>query len=219
MFKTSILKNLALAALLLGGAFFTSTQAKTTCGQTPMGQKCVSQVDFKTFAAAYHPQEQSQWCWAATISMLFGYYGHPVGQESIVQAVYGRRVNLPSGNGWNIASQVNRQWEDADGETFSSHLTAAYDFQARVLTLNNAWLVNELDQDRPFIVGTAGHAVVATAIEYYPTPMGPNVVSVGVFDPWPGRGARNLTPPEMVPMHVDPRGQLQFVATVTVDED
>jgi hypothetical protein len=100
-----------------------------------------------------------------------------------VEAVYGKKVNLPSGPGWNIAGQVNRDWKDDRGKAFRSRLTAAYDYDARVNAVDNNWLVKELDQDRPFIIGTAGHAVVVTAIQFVPTPMGPNVIGVGVFDP------------------------------------
>jgi hypothetical protein len=148
--------------------------------------------------------------------MLFRYYNHPVSQENIVTSLYGRLINLPSGTGWNIASRLNRAWTDEQGKNFQATLTAAYDADAGVNNVNNAWLVNELDQDRPFIIGTAGHAVVGTAIAYIPTPVGPNVVAIGVFDPWPGRGARNLTPMEMTPKQAG--GGLQFLATVKVSE-
>lgn len=194
-----------------------SVSGKTKCGPTPFGTQCTSEVDFATFGqTAFQTQHKEQWCWAAAISMLFSYYGHPVSQEKIVSSLYGTTVNLPSGPGWNIASRLNADWLDDRNQKFSARLTAAYDFDARVITLNNAWLVNELHEDRPFIIGTNGHAVVATAIVYFPTPVGPNVTGIGVFDPWPGRGARNLSPGEMVPMHMMPPGQLRFLATVRV---
>jgi hypothetical protein len=204
-----------LAAVLLCALFASAASAKTTCRPTPQGAICRSEVDFDRFAGAYSPQMQSQWCWAASISMLFSYYKHPVSQETIVASLYGRLVDLPSGPGWNIASRLNRPWADASGKNFQSTLTAAFDPMAGVNNINNAWLVNELDQERPFIIGTAGHAVVGTAIDYFPTPVGPNVVGVGVFDPWPGRGARSLSPAEMTPV---PVGGLQFLATVRVSE-
>lgn len=216
--KSSLLIGL-LTVWLLSAVGTTPATAKTTCQLIPQGQLCTAQVDFNTFAqTAFETQDQSQWCWAASISMLFSYYGHPVSQGRIVEGVYGRRVNLPSGPGWNIAGQVNRDWTDDKGKAFHSRLTAAYDFDARVYGLDNNWLVRELDQERPFIIGTAGHAVVVTAIQFVPTPAGPNVVSVGVFDPWPGRGARGLSPAEMMPMNAHPNGQLRFIATVKVSE-
>jgi hypothetical protein len=51
-------------------------------------------------------------------------------------------------------------------------------------------------------------------MEYFPTQMGPNVRAVGVFDPWPGRGARNLSVFEMTPKNQN--GGLMFIATVSV---
>ena len=206
--------------LVLVGMLLISTQAfaKTTCRPTPQGQLCISQVDFNSFAQnAYQNQRDSQWCWAASISMLFNYYDHPVSQQAIVQSLYGRLVNLPSGPGWNIASRVNTTWVDGNGKRFTAELTGAYDFDAQVMTLNNQMLVDELDQERPFIVGTRGHAVVATAIQYLQTPAGPYITSIGVFDPWPGRGARGLDPREMLAMHQG--GDLRFLATVRVTED
>jgi hypothetical protein len=204
-------------ALLLSVAFTTPAHAKTTCRPAPGGQLCTSEVDFARFAqTAFRRQDMSQWCWAASISMLYSYYGHPVSQERIVTSLYGRVVNLPSFNGYNIATRLNMDWVDDRNERFRSRITAAYDHDAGVNNLNNAWLVNELHEDRPFVVGTNNHAVVATAVQYYPTPMGPNVIAIGVFDPWPGRGARGLTPVEMTPMIAG--GGLRFIATVRVSD-
>jgi hypothetical protein len=205
------------ALITLSAAFSTTTFAKTTCQPGPRGQVCIAQVDFNSFAQnAYQNQQSSQWCWAASISMLFSYYDHPVSQQAIVQSLYGRVVNLPSGNGWNIASRLNTTWTDANGKHFRAELTGAYDFDAGVMTINNAMLVDELDQDRPVIIGTRGHAVVGTAIEFVPGPAGPIITGIGVFDPWPGRGARGLDPSEMLAMHL--RGELRFLATVRITE-
>ena len=201
--------------LICTGALSNQTLAKTRCQPTPQGQLCTSEVDFNTFAqTAYQNQQSSQWCWAAAISMLFSYYNHPVSQPSIVQSLYGAVVNLPSGNGWNIASRVNTTWVDANGKQFRAQLTGAYDFDARVMTVDNGMLVNELDQDRPVIIGTRGHAVVGTAIQYLMTPAGPYITGIGVFDPWPGRGARSLDDREMRAMHIG--GDLRFLATVRI---
>jgi hypothetical protein len=172
-------------------------------------------VDFSSFAQeAYEHQYQSQWCWAASISMLYRYYRHPVGQQRIVSEVYGGAVNMPAGSGLVIARQLNRNWLDDNGKAFTSRLTAAYDFDAGVLAINNNWIINELDKDRPMIIANRSHAFVGTAIQYYVTPQGPYVVSIGVFDPWPGIGARGLRPDEMIPMHQN--GSLRFIATVSV---
>jgi hypothetical protein len=189
--------------------------ATTTCGATPFGVSCRSAVPFGSFAQqAYQSQAMPQWCWAACISMVFSYYRHPVSQARIVTEVYGAPVNMPAGAGIVIARQLNRAWIDDHGRPFQAQVTAAYDFDARVFNVSNAWLINELEQNRPVIIGTFTHAVVMTAMDYMQTPIGPNPTAVGVFDPWPGRGARNLSPAEMIPMHL--QGGLRFAATIRV---
>lgn len=184
----------------------------TTCN--PMGI-CVSQVDFAQFAQdAYRPQYQPEWCWAACISMIFSFYGHPVSQPRIVSEVYGLPVNMPAPYGGVIANQLNRTWTDDNGDRFRAHLTGVYDADADIDTLQNPILIAELDDDHPVVIGAGGHAMVLTSMQYARTPYGPNIVRCGVFDPWPGRGARGLTPPEMVP--VERGGALRFAATVRI---
>lgn len=194
-----------------------AAQAGTTCQPTPSGTLCTSQVDFTRFAqTAYQAQAQSQWCWAASISMLFSYYGYNVAQPRIVAEAYGGVVNMPAVAGVVMAQALNRSWLDDAQRPFTARLHGAFDPAAGVVSLDNNQLIRELDQNRPFVIGTAGHAVVATAMQYYPTPYGPNVVSIGVFDPWPGRGARGLSVQEMTP--VTAGGALSFVATAEVQE-
>ncbi len=178
-----------------------SNEAKTTCSQTFQGPYCVSEVPSEKFAQAFATQEMSQWCWAACISMIFRYNGHPVDQGRIVEATYGRRVNLPSGNGINMSKQIDREWVDDNGKRFIATLTAAFDPMAGYNTMNNDFIINELDKERPIIVGSGTHAMVGTAVAYYKTPAGPYIVNVGVFDPWPGAGMRGLTGCDIVPIN------------------
>ncbi len=183
--------------------------ADRSCG--PVG--CTAQVPFSLFEAHYETQYQSEWCWAACISMVFGCYGHPVSQQRIVSEAYGAPYNIPAGSGFMIANALNRAWTDDNGRNFSSSLQAAFDAQAGVNAINSAIIVNALENGHPLIVGARGHAMVLTEAMYVPTPRGPSIVSVGVFDPWPGRGARNLMPDEMIPV---PSGSLAFIALTNV---
>jgi len=147
--------------------------------------------------------------------MIFDYNGHPVSQEKIVLAQYGRLVNLPSGDGWTIAKQLNRRWIDDDERKFSSILTAAFDPMANVYAMNNVWIVNLLHSEQPFILGTGGHAVVATRVDYMRDFNGNlQVNSIGVFDPWPGNGARTLGGIDLVP--IGNGGKLQFAASALI---
>lgn len=198
------------AALWLPG----TARAYTTCQNTVYGTLCTAQVDFSRFAqTAFQTQQQTQWCWAASIAMLFSYHGHPVSQSRLVTEAYGSIANVPA-PGSVMAQQLNRNWNDDQQQRFSARLTGAYDPQYGVSTLDNNRLISELDQGRPFVMGTGGHAVVVTAMQYYITFYGPSVAAVVVFDPWPGRGARTLSVTEATP--VEQGGSMTFIATAQV---
>lgn len=206
--------RLVTSLLVCSSIVATPAFADKKCRPSPRGTVCLASVPFQRFAqSAYQPQSLPEWCWAACISMVFRFYGHPVAQARIVKEAYGVVANVPAGSGFVIAKQINRRWIDDNGAKFTARLEGAYDFDARVLTVDNAAIAQELEDNHPVIMGNATHALVVTAIEYFDTPE-PTISSVGVFDPWPGIGPRSLSPAEMVPMHL--RGQLRFLATVEV---
>ena len=202
-------------SLLLGALWglpalsLTPAQALNSCSQGG----CLAQVAFPQFAATYEQQYQSEWCWAASISMVFAYYGHPISQQRIVSEAYGAPVNMPAVSGFLIAQALNRVWIDDRGRQFKASLKAAFDAQSGVEAINSAVIVEALANGHPLVVGARGHAMVTTAVYYISTPNGPGILNVGVFDPWPGVGARNLLPDEMVPV---PFGSLTFLALALI---
>lgn len=132
-------------------------------------------------------QHQSQWCWAACISMLFGYHGHPVSQARLVREAYGRIVDLPAMPATMLA-QLNRVWVDDHGIKFRASSSFGQTNAAAVAT--------DLAADQPLVIGTKGHAVVLTSLRYRmtPTSLGLNtqLLAAKVRDPFPGRGLRHL---------------------------
>lgn len=208
--RRSFLKSITLAAT--GGFLLSGSRGLGETNCNPYGV-CISQVDFGEFAQdAYDTQRMPEWCWAACISMLFSFYGHPVSQQRIVTEVYGRPINMPAVYGVVIARQLNRRWKDDDGNPFRATLTGAYDHDAGINTLNNSMLISELDKGHPMIIGAGSHAMVLTAIQYTRAA----ITTLGVFDPWPGRGAHDLTPAEMFP--IERGGTLRFLATARVTD-
>lgn len=190
-------------------------KADNACAPHPKyGQACRAQVNFQAFSARHDPQYQSQWCWAACISNVFKYYGHPVAQQRIVSEVYGGPVNMPAMAGIIIAQQLNRAWRDDNGRQFTSILLAAYDLDARHFNLSDQHMVQMLAANNPLVIGAGSHAMVLTAVDYAPTMDGPTLLAGGVFDPWPGRGPRPLAPPEFVAMHRG--GALRFLASAQI---
>jgi hypothetical protein len=162
----------------------TPAPASVGCVLNPAyGRVCRAEVRFDRFQQTYQPQYLSQWCWAACISMLFDYYGHPVAQQRIVSEVYGRIVDLPAGSGFVVAQELNRRWRDDRGRPFRSRLLAVFDVDANVMVMDNRQIVSALGNEEPLIIGTRSHAVVMTAVDFVPTPMEPTILQVGVFDP------------------------------------
>jgi hypothetical protein len=81
------------------------------------------------------------------------------------------------------------QSPDDDGLGFSA--------TADAITANNATAIDDLTDNHPLLIGALGHAVVLTAVTFYPTMQGPQIVDAIVRDPWPtAPPRRSLTPQE-----------------------
>ncbi len=165
--------------------------------------RTIYEVGISSISAQQAAERQSmnQWCWAACISTLFNYYGHPVSQARIVRQAYGGIVNMPASPNL-IFRALNRRWVDDNGVPFT--------VVADVYTVNNVTAANDLQANHPLIIGTMGHAVLLTALTYYPTTNGPYIIGGIVRDPWPTRASRRpITPTEWA--------NISFAARVRVE--
>ncbi len=160
-------------------------------GQQVIGQQLtyvgIPRANFNYFASS---QRNSNWCWAASLQMVFNYYGVNITQEQIVARSYGtdQTGNLPNWAGsFNVITANLNNWNaDNNGRQY---VVAA--------TLNGgaptpAYLIQELIAQRPVLIGyqtsqTTGHAVVITACSYIQTDQGPVIQSIIVRDPWPSK--------------------------------
>jgi hypothetical protein len=174
---------------------------------------CTSYIPKDKLAHIYASQEMSEWCWAASISMLLGYYGHSISQQRIVQSIYGGIANIP-GDAGALLHSLNRPWTDDDGSRFSVSTNGLFVPELGSADLNNSDIVSALDSDDPILYCTMQHAMVLTAVSYVGGPY--NIVSGWVMDPWPGNGLRALTPQEMRPY---PMGTLRMAATIDVTDE
>jgi hypothetical protein len=160
---------------------------------TPPGfngfQRCEVGIDSSLASiSAGGGQHLSQWCWAACIEMVFRYYGYRVPQAQIVRETWGTIANVPGG-AQQILADLNRNWVDSRGRSFS--------VSGNTLTANPMTAAQDLAANMPLIIGTMGHAMVLTSLEYVRNALGGgDVISAVVRDPWPGRGRRVLAPQE-----------------------
>lgn len=189
----------ALAATALPGV----ADARETCTQDAGVRHCHTRLRQKMVLQSAKRQHMSQWCWAAALSMIFGYYGHPVSQERIVRDAWGRAADMPR-HVDEIMRDINRNWTDDNGKRFS--------VSGKKLTLHHLALprhaARAISKGQPLIVGSLGHATVLTEMRWEEDADGSLFVTdLIVSDPVNGK-RRNLT--------VEERLQTAFVAAVDV---
>lgn len=170
----------------------TMSQAQTGYPRQQAQYVGIPSAQMNFYAAA---QNNSQWCWAASIQMVLNYYGVNIQQEQIVARTYGRdpygRLPNWTGSFGVITANLNNWNVDNRGRNYG--VRASVNRGAPTPTI----LIRELSQGRPVIVGyrsgpNSGHAVVITAVSYTSSPRGPVIQSVVVRDPWPSaRNRRN----------------------------
>lgn len=159
--------------------------------QNVMGQQAIyvgiATNNFDYFASS---QRNTNWCWAASLQMVFNYYGINITQEQIVARSYGVDPygKLPNWTGsfQVITANLNNWNIDNYGRGYFVNATLNWGAPTP------AYLIQELSAQRPVLIGyssgpNSGHAVVITACSYVPTNMGPMIQSIVVRDPWPSQ--------------------------------
>ena len=150
----------------------------------------VSSLEFEFFAAPTLSgrQHMPNWCWAACVQMVLSYHGLRVSQESVVERIYGRRIDSP-GQPQQILTALSGWAHDGGGRISSIHASAQ-------LT-GNSELVRDLAHKWPLIValkqpGPLSHAYVLTGVTYVTNPytQEPVLRTAILRDPWPGNPSR-----------------------------
>jgi hypothetical protein len=174
------------------------------CSDIGIGlQRCQVGIDSTLIGKVADRQHASEWCWAASISMVFAYYKHPVSQERIVKETWTQIVNLPGQPG-QIVADLNRSWIDDSGKTFTA--------KGDVFSANIVTAAQDLRDNDPLLIGALGHCMVLTALTYDVNAIGQfKILGATVRDPWPSNpGQRQLTPLEW--------SKVQFLARVRVSD-
>jgi len=175
-----------------------------------------ARVNMDQLAQSISTQQCEQWCWAASISMIFGFYGHPISQSQIVQPTYVNILCLPAGSSTTIGIDLSRPWIDSRGVPFSSRVEAAYDYFNGFNTFaGNAAIVAALNANNPMLYCNRSHAMVLYSVQYVDSPYGPDIRRADVIDPWPfSQRSHALTNNEL--FRADLGGEMTFLAQVRV---
>jgi hypothetical protein len=203
-----LLQILAAMALLLPTA---SSAAQDCEPMQPNGiQRCAAGLSSTQVAQMRATQEQSQWCWAASIAMVFAHHGFSLAQERVVERHFGELANrgVP---GAVMTQLLGESWRDAKGRAFLASALVG-DAPARRFQFGSDTVVRELADERPLIVGALGHAMVLVHVEYerFPEQDAVRITGGTVIDPAAGQGVRRLKPQELQP---------SYVAAVRVSQD
>jgi len=178
-----------LGGLAVAGFVAPVSNAALQCGQPmpPWGiQPCAAGIPEERLNMVFAFQQQSEWCWAACIQMVFGYWGHPITQQEIVGQTWGALANMPAQPD-DIVRDLNRDWTDRNGKEFS--------VMGDVFSATGASIAQDLAREMPLIIGSMGHAMVLTAVSYNRDRNSQGEVT-GALVRDPLRGKRPLSPPE-----------------------
>jgi hypothetical protein len=185
-----------------------------------MPKSCSAMIDLQRYTAqsTHAMQLNSEWCWAACVSMICKFHGFDLSQPRIVQQMHGSLINKP-GDDKLLTEALNRAWEDDDGQPIR---TSAMVFSPILdkFDVDNRRVLDDLKNDFPLICGARKHATVVARADYYDGPDGrPLVFQVHVIDPYPGAAkpplyARLLEHDETVPVTIG--GELRYLASVRV---
>ncbi|HET9402282.1 MAG TPA: papain-like cysteine protease family protein [Candidatus Acidoferrales bacterium] len=201
-------------------AISSKLRATQSCGVLFNGvPACRAEVDLSKVLLSITRQQCAEWCWAASIAMIFRLYGHPIDQKQIVLQTFGDVVCLPAGVTRTITSALSKKYRDATGRFFTSNVVAAYDAENGINDITNTFIVNELRDNHPLLYCNRSHAMVLCAVDFIPTMLGPDIRAGGVADPWPFSPAlHNLSVPELIAANASPLGQMTYLASVRVED-
>lgn len=148
----------------------------------------------------WQPQELTNWCWAAAISMLFSASGLVMSQPGIVEWQYGDVLDEPE-HLKDILDLLNRAWSDGQGQHF--HFVTTMAGQRADLRSLAEPLLADMDSGRPWLIFHGSHVVLLARVtfEFNVRTGRKRIVGGSVLDPMPGEGVRPLREDEWVPRY------------------
>ena len=194
---------LAQAVIACAAALSSMTvQAETTCEPIDARgvQLCKAGLSEAQAKDMLRTQEKPQWCWAASIAMVFAHQGVTLSQEQIVRRQYADLADRGV-TGTQISRMLGLSWGDGAGGRLSPIAMDA-DADAHRAELGADEVVQELSQDRPLIFGTEGHAMVLVQVNFEKHGAALRITGATVIDPAPGKGLRKLLRNEMRPHYM-----------------
>ena len=221
--RTKMLRLIFIVISLIGFQFFLSflsLYSENDCSPVPGGNKCDAKIRSSKFGNVIL-QQTPVWCWAATLQMIFRWYGKNISQKNIVLQTFGAVVALPA-DPFVLVNSIKKSYTDDSGNIFQVN-SEIWSQDFNIYQLDNYSLINELSAEHPMIVCNSSHMMVLIGVCYFRPQFGPlQLIQAWVADPFLSgqvtpdlpSGYRYLFPYEMIPTMNG--GQLRFVAAVSV---
>jgi hypothetical protein len=165
-------------------------------------QRCSAGLESTQVQQMQRTQEKSNWCWAASVAMVFAHHGLVVSQEQVVRRHLGEAWDVAVA-GSDITRVLRFGWRDAGGRGYVP-LATVRDAWTGQLQLSDTAVARELAQERPLILAAQGHAMVLVRVEFERAAGSQRLRITGgtVIDPLPGRGVRSLRRGELDPSYL-----------------
>jgi len=135
------------------------------------------------------PQDNIVGCWAASLSALFGAFGHPVNQDRI-RLRYFPTGMISTGPPAVMMDALNTTWTDDYGRNFriTSAITNLFPPNAPQgpIQVRNSDIVSALTNETPVFYADLTHAMVLVQADYVSQGFGqPIILGGGAIDPEP----------------------------------
>lgn len=197
-----LVPHLAAATVI---AFASNAHSATSCGPSERAgvERCVAGVSTATMMRMQQLQEASNWCWAASISMLLRRYDLDVPQRAVVQAHLGNTENVPIAVDA-MQRLVDRRWTDAQGRTLVASVKPLPAWRMSLGVVAPEVLA-DLGEEKPVMLGAEKHAVLLVQVIYDRVAGGTGrageiqLVRAVVLDPRSPGGVRSLRSSERKP--------------------
>jgi hypothetical protein len=129
-------------------------------------------------------QEQTEWCWAASIQSIFLTRGLDVDQTDIVKTAYHGLVNAPAPGFQGTLQILNGLAMSVDGSTWVVKAGAGPTFP------NPLWLLEKFQNNEPVMIWfrdpNENHSIVLNGGTYTVDPLGrfQTWITLQAYDPW-----------------------------------
>jgi hypothetical protein len=160
--------------------------------------KKIKSVNLRVKDFKFAEQENTQWCWAASIHNILKYHGIEKAQNLLVACELGQVENWFSPNQSVTIKQIAGFLNSFNILNFNVNYKLIPLYCSRIM---DNIIIAEIENNRPILYlfnnNGLGHVSVVVGADYYEEQTNKIIDTLYFFDPWPGNGFKNLSITEL----------------------